>query len=122
MPRRVNGDRGCGILEMVRLGCTHDWGSDDRVLQHPSERDLRHGNATSLRYALDRIHDGSVTLAEEPLTNWVMIKALGVFPPRSSELSLCQRTPGNAANTPIGEQPKHLPLLVVILAVLVMVG
>src|SRR3954467_6479103 len=106
----VHIDRCRSVWEMVRLSGPHDGSADNGVLQHPSQPPRRHGNAASLGCALDRVHYCSVALAEEPLPNSVMIKALGVLTPRSCKPSLCQWTPGKAADRLIGEQSEHLAL------------
>ena len=69
------------------------------------------GDATSFRYLRNHVDDGSVALTEEPSAHRIVVKALGVFTPRSGQSSLNQRPPWNASHTLVGEQPEHLPLL-----------
>lgn len=56
----VHVERCCGVGEMVRLGRPDDGCSDDRVLQHPRQRDLSHRDAASFGDLLYRLDDGSV--------------------------------------------------------------
>jgi hypothetical protein len=46
--------------QMMRLGCSHDRGGDDRVVKHPGQRNLGHADAAGFRDLLDGVHDGLV--------------------------------------------------------------
>jgi len=71
------------VREVVRFCGSDDGSGDDRVLQHPGKRDLRHRNAAGLGDLLYGVDDGLVAVDVKAAPNWIDVEALRVFAPRA---------------------------------------
>jgi len=60
---QTQGERGYGILKMVRLGGSDDGGCDGRLAEQPGERELRTRNAALFGDLAQAIHDLMVRLS-----------------------------------------------------------
>ena len=110
---------GDGVREMVRLGRAGEDRVDDRVLQYPGERDLRHGNAALGGDLLDRIDDRAVALEVERVPEHVGLGVLlrslsALVSPRAGIDAGVQRAPGDGADALVGQEAEHLALLLAV--------
>lgn len=88
--------KGCdGIGEVVFLGGTDDRCGYYRVVQHPGEGDVRHGDSAFFCDLLNCVGNGFVRVAEAAFGYWVVGGPCGVAAPGSCESSLGEGAVGD---------------------------
>jgi hypothetical protein len=108
---QVDVERCHRIGKVMLFGRSHDRSGDDRILQYPSQGDVRHRDATGLGDLVYRLDDRPVAVDVEASPDWIDVETLRVFPPRPRQPSLRKRRVRDAPDSLIGQQAEHLALL-----------
>ena len=99
------------IVDVVRFGGADDRRGDAGLAGHPGECDLRPGDLPLGGDAGDLLDDHPITGPVKVAAELVCLAAGGLLVPVTGEPPSGERTPGDDADSQIGAQRQHLPLL-----------